>query len=133
MGSLLALLLVFHSGQTPGQEPQADTRFDEAIKAAETTKAAWREAYDQRFQKAFTKRLTSAMNYCVAAVRKDTELSVLLLVQADGRIGDAMIRPEGEGQACILGQLRKSKFPKPPSASAWKKLAVTLRAGRDAG
>jgi len=109
------VLLVLHSGITPRQGPQADRRFEEALKAAEASEDG--TDYDVRFKKAATNRLNSVVDHCVGSVHKDTDVIVLLYVQPDGRVGNAIIRPEGRAMTCMAERFRKSKFPKPPTAT----------------
>ena len=123
----LVLAVLLHAAGA-AQAPMSVPTFDEALVAAgESIEAPGGEAYQKEFGKKSSKYLGAALDDCLggpAAVQ--SSFQILLKLEADGKVGSALVRPEGPVTACVRDKLSRRTFPKPPAGSTWKLVNVRL-------
>lgn len=112
-----------------GAPAEALTAFDSALKAEHANVATPAgEVFDKEIGKQFSERHTDTMNRCTQNVT-DADLAgfdLLMKLGADGKVQEALIRPETKVATCLQKSVTNDAYKKPPRDGYWVRIGVTL-------
>jgi hypothetical protein len=125
-GGAVALLLFAGSGAMGGeiaQEQAFDLRLKEARHNLSTPEGArYEAAFSKEFRPQFEPRLAECLKRAPGEEAADFDL--LIKVASDGRIEEALVRPESKLAACFRDETKLRRYPAPPSPGFWCLLGV---------
>lgn len=102
--------------------PPANDQVEQALAASkENAKTGEGAAYDTAVGRAFIEKHANTMTRCTdsAAVSDLQTFDLLMNIREDGRIDEALVRPETKVSLCVREAVRDDTFPAPPGAAYW--------------
>ena len=119
LGAIMAMLILAAVAQGAGEDAG---RFDSGLAAAkkslETPEGA---AYDQAFGSAMQSQLGIQMAKCFTRTPDPdlTRFDMLVRLDATGKAGEVLMRPETNVALCFKPRIGEAVFPAPPRPDYW--------------
>ena len=115
---LLAVLLIYTSGQSLRADDPAESYVDAHARALRLDGTAESKAYGPVFSKAVAPVIIDAIRECVAHARIPGAVDLVLILDADGSVRRVIPEPSQPVAACVAERLAGAKLP-PPPRSGW--------------
>lgn len=99
-----------------------DETFDGRLKeATRNQKSAGGKKYDESFSKEFGAHYALRLSECLKQTGESApaDFEMLLKLAGDGKVEEAMVRPETKVATCFRDLTKRAHYPAPPSAGYW--------------
>ena len=117
-GAVAVLAATVHAGAAAGGEDRFDSILATAKKNRETPAGA---AYDAAFGRSMQTQLGMQMAKCFTRTPNPdlSKFDMLVQVDASGKAGEVLLRPETNVALCFRPRIGEATFPPPPRPAYW--------------
>jgi hypothetical protein len=126
IGAVLFLMLLFPTGSLTGEQ----SAFDQALAEAErNAKRPAGHAFEAAVGKEFGATYGPKLSGCAKQVKKRDlrDFDVLMKLSQNGRVQEAMVRPETNLALCLRDQLKEASLPVPETEGYWVRVGLKLK------